>query len=169
MRASRDNMWHLSRLAENVVRPTYDRHRARRESVRHSMRDLVHRGNGRPSGHRHNIEGRGREDGCGDRWLSRLLHDQLCASGAFRARARGGRALAVADPCVKANASTKSHAELDESETLDAGDPVDLGRRYRDLRQSFPTMRILGGCCGTDHRHVAAICDACLPPRAHSA
>ena len=70
---------------------------------------------------------------------------------------------------VKANASTKSHAELDESETLDAGDPVDLGRRYQDLRRSFPTMRILGGCCGTDHRHVAAICEACLPPRALSA
>jgi homocysteine S-methyltransferase len=70
---------------------------------------------------------------------------------------------------IKANASAKSHAELDESETLDAGDPADLGRRYRDLRQSFPTMRILGGCCGTDHRHVAAICEACLPPRALSA
>jgi homocysteine S-methyltransferase len=69
---------------------------------------------------------------------------------------------------VKANASTKSHAELDESETLDAGDPIDLGHRYRDLRQSFPTMRILGGCCGTDHRHVMAICEACLPPRALS-
>lgn len=70
---------------------------------------------------------------------------------------------------VKANASARSHAELDESETLDAGDPLDLGRRYRDLRQSFPTMRILGGCCGTDHRHIAAICEACLPPRALSA
>ncbi len=63
---------------------------------------------------------------------------------------------------AKANASTKSHAELDESETLDAGDPLDLGRRYKALTQSFPTMRVLGGCCGTDHRHIAAICEACL-------
>ena len=70
---------------------------------------------------------------------------------------------------VRANASTKSHAELDESATLDAGDPQDLGRRYLNLRRSFPAMRILGGCCGTDHRHAAAICDACLPPRALSA
>ncbi|CAN7659237.1 homocysteine S-methyltransferase family protein [Bradyrhizobium sp. LjRoot220] len=70
---------------------------------------------------------------------------------------------------IRANASTKSHAELDESTTLDAGDPQDLGRRYLNLRRSFPAMRILGGCCGTDHRHVAAICDACLPPRALSA
>ena len=70
---------------------------------------------------------------------------------------------------VRANASTKSHAELDESTTLDAGDPRDLGRRYRDLRRAFPAMRMLGGCCGTDHRHVQAICEACLPPRALSA
>lgn len=62
---------------------------------------------------------------------------------------------------VKANASTKSHAELDESETLDSGDPIDLGRRYRRLRETYPGLRILGGCCGTDDRHVAAICEAC--------
>lgn len=70
---------------------------------------------------------------------------------------------------VRANASARSHAELDESETLDSGDPRDLGERYRNLRRSFPTMRMLGGCCGTDHRHVAAIGGACLPPRALSA
>jgi homocysteine S-methyltransferase len=62
---------------------------------------------------------------------------------------------------VRANASMKSHAELDEAETLDAGDPIDLGRRYRALRESFTGIRVLGGCCGTDHRHVAAICEAC--------
>jgi homocysteine S-methyltransferase len=78
-------------------------------------------------------------------------------------------ALAAGEPWVariggiRANASTRSHAELDESETLDSGDPADLGRRYRALRARFPTMRVLGGCCGTDHRHVAAICEACLP------
>lgn len=70
---------------------------------------------------------------------------------------------------IRANASTLSHAELDESETLDEGDPADLGRRYARLRNSFPGMRILGGCCGTDHRHVAAVCEACLPPVALSA
>jgi homocysteine S-methyltransferase len=70
---------------------------------------------------------------------------------------------------VRANASTKSQIELDESETLDAGDPADLGRRYVALREAFPKMRILGGCCGTDHRHAAAICEACVPPQALSA
>jgi S-methylmethionine-dependent homocysteine/selenocysteine methylase len=63
---------------------------------------------------------------------------------------------------VRANASAKSHQELDESEALDSGDPADLGRRYVDLRRSFPDIRILGGCCGTDHRHVAAISEACI-------
>jgi homocysteine S-methyltransferase len=70
---------------------------------------------------------------------------------------------------IRANASTKSHAELDQSDTLDSGDASDLGRRYLNLMRSFPAMHILGGCCGTDHRHVAAICDACVPPRALSA
>lgn len=64
---------------------------------------------------------------------------------------------------IRANASVKSHQELDESETLDPGDPADLGLRYRKLRNTFPTMRILGGCCGTDHSHVAAIGATCLP------
>lgn len=63
---------------------------------------------------------------------------------------------------VRANASAKSHAELDESETLDAGDIPDLGRRYRALIEAFPRIRIWGGCCGTDHRHLAAICEACI-------
>ncbi len=58
---------------------------------------------------------------------------------------------------VRANASTLSHAELDESETLDIGDPVDLADRYRGLRSAVPTLRVFGGCCGTDHRHIDAI------------
>jgi homocysteine S-methyltransferase len=63
---------------------------------------------------------------------------------------------------VRANASTRSHAELDEAEELDEGDPVDLGERYRALRPHLPGVRVLGGCCGTDDRHVAAVCRAWL-------
>jgi len=63
---------------------------------------------------------------------------------------------------VRANASRRSHAELDAASELDAGDPVSLGRDYRRLRQRFPHLSVLGGCCGTDHRHVAAIAEACL-------
>jgi homocysteine S-methyltransferase len=64
---------------------------------------------------------------------------------------------------LRANASRKSHAELDESVELDSGDPADLGRRYRELRGRLKNLSVLGGCCGTDHRHIVAICDACLP------
>lgn len=64
---------------------------------------------------------------------------------------------------VRANASAKSHAELDAATSLDPGDPADLGQRYRALSRSLTEMNVLGGCCGTDHRHIAAICDAMLP------
>ena len=63
---------------------------------------------------------------------------------------------------LRANASTKSHAELDEATELDAGDPADLGARYADLRTRLPRLNVLGGCCGTDQRHITAICSAWL-------
>ena len=63
---------------------------------------------------------------------------------------------------VRANASTCSHAELDEATVLDDGDPVDLGERYRELRSRFSHINVLGGCCGTDHRHIEQICEQCL-------
>jgi S-methylmethionine-dependent homocysteine/selenocysteine methylase len=63
---------------------------------------------------------------------------------------------------LRANASTRSHAELDEAEELDEGDPADLGARYAELRERLPRLNVLGGCCGTDHRHVAEIRDAWL-------
>jgi homocysteine S-methyltransferase len=58
---------------------------------------------------------------------------------------------------LRANASTMSHAELDEAEKLDEGAPDDLAARYAALRGRLPQLRVLGGCCGTDQRHVAAI------------
>lgn len=67
---------------------------------------------------------------------------------------------------VRANASTMSHAELDEAEVLDDGDPHDLARRFRALREGMPNLNVLGGCCGTDHRHIEAIRDACTRERA---
>ena len=63
---------------------------------------------------------------------------------------------------LRSNASTLSHAELDEAEELDAGDPDDLAKRYVGLRNELPALEILGGCCGTDIRHVTAIADAWL-------
>jgi S-methylmethionine-dependent homocysteine/selenocysteine methylase len=61
---------------------------------------------------------------------------------------------------LRANASARSHAELDEAEELDEGDPADLGARYAELREQLPRLCVLGGCCGTDHRHIAEIRDA---------
>ncbi|HUR95142.1 MAG TPA: homocysteine S-methyltransferase family protein [Gemmatimonadales bacterium] len=67
--------------------------------------------------------------------------------GGWRDRVRG----------LRANASRRSHAELDESSSLDEGDPAELGAQYRELRRSFSRLSVVGGCCGTDHRHVEKI------------
>ena len=64
---------------------------------------------------------------------------------------------------LRANASRMSHTELNESPTLDAGDPAELGRQYADLKRRLPRLNVLGGCCGTDHRHVERIAEACAP------
>jgi homocysteine S-methyltransferase len=80
------------------------------------------------------------------------------------------RALETAGPWtvrirgLRANASRKSHAELNESADLDMGDPMELASLYAKLRlQSLPRLNVLGGCCGTDHRHVERIAAACVP------
>jgi S-methylmethionine-dependent homocysteine/selenocysteine methylase len=70
--------------------------------------------------------------------------------GGWRSRIRG----------LRANASEKSHAELDEAEELDPGDPVALAGHYRELQKRLPNLNVVGGCCGTNHRHVAEICAA---------
>jgi S-methylmethionine-dependent homocysteine/selenocysteine methylase len=78
----------------------------------------------------------------------------LAEAGPWRDRIRG----------LRANASTLSHAELDAATELDSGNPADLSRLYRDLRRHHKGLTVLGGCCGTDHRHIAAICEACFNP-----
>jgi S-methylmethionine-dependent homocysteine/selenocysteine methylase len=62
---------------------------------------------------------------------------------------------------IRANASKRSHAELNEAPDLDGGDPVELGGQYRSLLRRQPQIAVLGGCCGTDHRHIEEICAAC--------
>jgi len=76
--------------------------------------------------------------------------DTLRQDGAWKQRIRGFRA----------NASRMSHAELDESESLDAGDPQEFGELFVDVRRAAPSISILGGCCGTDSRHIAQIAEA---------
>ena len=80
--------------------------------------------------------------------------DAVGGDAAIRDRVRG----------LRANASTRSHAEMDAADDLDDGDPADLAARYVALRETLPNLSVLGGCCGTDIRHVQAIADAWLAP-----
>ncbi len=63
---------------------------------------------------------------------------------------------------IRSNASRCSHAELDVMETLDDGNPAELGDDYRRLQQLLPGLQVYGGCCGTDHRHIERIARACI-------
>lgn len=62
---------------------------------------------------------------------------------------------------LRANASRRSHAELDTATELDAGDPREFGQLHAELRRLLPQATVLGGCCGTDHRHVEQISLVC--------
>ena len=80
-------------------------------------------------------------------------HFAAALAGPMRARIGG----------IRANASRQSHAELDEATTLDDGDPDEFGALYAGFRDLLPNLRIIGGCCGSDHRHVAAACNHLHP------
>jgi S-methylmethionine-dependent homocysteine/selenocysteine methylase len=80
------------------------------------------------------------------------FEDVLEADAAWTTRIRG----------LRANASRMSHAELDEAEELDEGNPEELANEYVALRARLPELRVLGGCCGTDHRRVGAMSKAWL-------
>lgn len=69
--------------------------------------------------------------------------------GAWKTRIRG----------IRANASSKSHAELDAATTLDRGDECHLAEEYGKIKTMLPDFRIVGGCCGTDHHHLEEICN----------
>ena len=77
----------------------------------------------------------------------------LTGEGAWLDRIRG----------IRANASRKSHTELNEAPDLDSGDPFELGMQYNRLKNRLPHLNVMGGCCGTDHRHVEQIAEFCLP------
>ena len=71
-----------------------------------------------------------------------------------------GEAWATRIKGVRANASRLSHAELDEAEELDDGNPEEFGQLHRELRRMMTHINVIGGCCGTDHRHIEAVCRA---------
>ena len=77
---------------------------------------------------------------------------RLEAGGPWLGRLRG----------IRANASRKSHAELDAATELDDGDPYGLASEYAALVAKLSELTILGGCCGTDERHIEQIARACI-------
>lgn len=82
--------------------------------------------------------------------------EQLLKAEPWTSRLRG----------LRANASRCSHAELEAMTTLDDGDPAELASLYRRLRDHMPQLTVLGGCCGTDLRHVTAIAESCAAEHA---
>ena len=78
------------------------------------------------------------------------FQDTLKRGGTSLGRLRG----------LRANASCLSHEELDNAEELDIGNPQELGHQHDHILGDFPHINILGGCCGTDHRHLAEIAKA---------
>jgi homocysteine S-methyltransferase len=92
------------------------------------------------------------DDGGPDWYLVNCAHPThmepgLSGEGRWRERIAG----------LLPNASTLTHAELDAAEELDEGDPAELAAAIDDLRPLLPSLSIVGGCCGTDARHVAAL------------
>ncbi|HUS05669.1 MAG TPA: homocysteine S-methyltransferase family protein [Bryobacteraceae bacterium] len=86
-----------------------------------------------------------------------------CAHPSHFQRALSGEEWTARIRGLRANASRKSHAELNESTDLDIGDPEELGSLYAKMRQDgLPHLNVMGGCCGTDHRHVERIAEACV-------
>ena len=89
-------------------------------------------------------------------FMVNCAHPNAFLVGAGARRARGGNGSSA---CGRTHRQ-KSHAELDEATELDEGDPTELGAQHAALRDRLPAVRVLGGCCGTDARHVAAIVSA---------
>jgi homocysteine S-methyltransferase len=96
----------------------------------------------------------GETDGAAEFFMVNCAHPTHVAAGL------GEHAALARIGGLRVNASTMSHAELDEAEELDEGDPAALARDNASLRSKLPQVRLIGGCCGTDHRHVERMLDA---------
>ncbi len=70
---------------------------------------------------------------------------------------------------LRSNASRMSHEELDNAEELDDGDPAEFGQLHHAMLQGLTGIKVLGGCCGTDHRHVGAVAHTCVGGHVHAA
>jgi len=93
-------------------------------------------------------------DGGPDHYLLNCAHPEHVLPGLADENGGGWRERIVG---FRPNASKRTHQELDEAEDLDAGDPAELSSSFEQLRARLPSVSLLGGCCGTDARHVAAL------------
>ncbi len=86
--------------------------------------------------------------------------------GKALATAAGDRALATGRFLgLQANTSRKSPEELEGSNELDTETPLAFALGMVELRERFG-LRWLGGCCGTDGSHIAALALALARPSA---
>jgi homocysteine S-methyltransferase len=69
------------------------------------------------------------------------------------------RSLALAERIVelKANGSPLHTNELVQLDHPEATDPERLAGLLWSLHESHPALRVIGGCCGTDDRHIRAL------------
>lgn len=88
-------------------------------------------------------------------YLLNCVHPRVFEAALLSER---GRSRCVRERVIglQANASAKSPEELDGSPCLDSDPPEVLADAMLRLRRRFGT-KILGGCCGTDNRHIACI------------
>ena len=125
-------------------------------------RDLVHGRDrrrpavGRAARRRASPRSTTRPDGVPAYYMVNCAHPTHFAEPAHEPARRGCERVKA----IRANASRCSHAELDEATELDRGDVADLAAWYGELRSILPDLRVVGGCCGTDHEHVTAIATA---------
>ncbi|MEW6269134.1 MAG: homocysteine S-methyltransferase family protein [Thermodesulfobacteriota bacterium] len=88
-------------------------------------------------------------------YMVNCAHPTHVAGALARAKA-AGEAWLGRFKGIRANSSRKSHAELDDSPELDRGNPQELGREVAAMKREYG-LRVVGGCCGTDAEHIAAI------------
>lgn len=89
------------------------------------------------------------------------LHDQLRAPDALRGGSARGR-VAYSDHRSSRECVHPQPCRARRGGGAPVGDPDDLAARYVAWRGDLPGLEVLGGCCGTDIRHVTAIADAWL-------
>ena len=128
---------------------------------RHAGRHLLHGRDRRPAADRPDPEGCDTDRRSRDRIGADLLHDQLRPPDAFRSCPRRRRDWIQRIQGLRANASTLSHAELDDAPNSTTAIPSTSASAMPTCAGQ-PQLTVMGGCCGTDHRHVREICLACV-------